>query len=168
VVIDTETTGLGATAEICQLSAVDLWGNILFNELIKPRNPISPEASAIHHITDDMVKNCNGIRYYWDYFTKQYIHQKLVVGYNVMFDFRMLIQSINIADPEYANTRWMTPVMIIDLLQTIVLKNNPERWPKLSGLAASLGVELPDEKMFHNSVYDCKVTAACFRETILL
>src|SRR3990172_4406081 len=161
VVFDTETTGLGATAEICQLSAVDIWGNKLFDEMIKPKGPISPEATAVHNITEEMVADCKGIRYYWDYFNKQFIHQKLVVGYNVMFDFRMLIQSLNIADPEYANTRWMTPAMIIDLLQVVVLKNNPTKWPKLTSLALVMGVSLPDPEMFHNSLYDCKITAAC-------
>lgn len=57
VVLDTETTGLGRDAEICQIAIIDLTGAELLNTLVKPRRPIPRDASAIHRITDAMVVN---------------------------------------------------------------------------------------------------------------
>lgn len=64
--LDTETTGADpSTAEICEIGAVlvpydgldQLSGEIAeYNSLVKPSESIPPEASAIHHITDEMVK----------------------------------------------------------------------------------------------------------------
>lgn len=66
VVIDTETTGLDPkTAAIVELALVTMTDRGLitgtFSTLIKPPHPIPPEASAIHHITDAMVKKAPNI-----------------------------------------------------------------------------------------------------------
>lgn len=55
IIIDTETTGLGRDAEICELSAIDGRGNVLIDTLIKPSKPIPADATAIHGITNEMV-----------------------------------------------------------------------------------------------------------------
>ena len=56
LILDTETTGLH-NAEIVQLGILDLEGQIIIDTLIKPTISIPPDASAIHGITDDMVKD---------------------------------------------------------------------------------------------------------------
>lgn len=60
-VIDTETTGLDpASASICEVAYQDMLpdGSYLeqFQSLIDPLMPIPPEASAVHHLTDDDVR----------------------------------------------------------------------------------------------------------------
>lgn len=60
-VIDTETTGLEPeTAAICEVAFQDMLpdGEMLerFQTLIDPLMPIPPEASAVHHLTDDDVR----------------------------------------------------------------------------------------------------------------
>lgn len=59
VFFDTETTGKGETARLCQLAYIhqsvegeDI-GNL--NEYFNPQIPIEFEAMAVHHITNDMV-----------------------------------------------------------------------------------------------------------------
>jgi len=53
---DTETTGIKADRDrIIELAAFDPVRNLTFEKLINPRIPIPPEASAIHHITNEMV-----------------------------------------------------------------------------------------------------------------
>ncbi len=54
-ILDTETTGLQPQAEIVQIAILSSDGETLLNSLCKPTIPISPDASAIHHITDAMV-----------------------------------------------------------------------------------------------------------------
>lgn len=66
-VVDVETCGLPPNdAQIVEVATVDLvsagdpalWGRgKMWSSLVNPGRPIPPEASAVHHITDDMVKD---------------------------------------------------------------------------------------------------------------
>ncbi len=55
VCLDTETTGLELQDRICAVGLV--YENTTNVELINPGKKIPPSASAIHHITNEMVKN---------------------------------------------------------------------------------------------------------------
>lgn len=58
---DTETTGIDAQKErIVEIAAYDPIEKRTFCELINPKMPIPPEATAVHHITDEMVKDAPG------------------------------------------------------------------------------------------------------------
>ena len=57
MILDTETTGLGSDARICQIAAIDLHSNVLIDTLVNPECPIPADATAIHGITDEMVKD---------------------------------------------------------------------------------------------------------------
>jgi DNA polymerase-3 subunit epsilon len=53
---DTETTGISTSNDrIIELAAFDPAQNKSFSRLINPGCPIPPDATAIHHITDEMV-----------------------------------------------------------------------------------------------------------------
>ena len=55
---DTETTGIQVTKDfIVEIAAFDPVNNTTFEELVNPGYPIPEDASRIHHITDDMVKD---------------------------------------------------------------------------------------------------------------
>lgn len=55
---DTETTGISIHNDsIIELAAYDPVLDKTFDELINPNSPIPPQATAVHHITDDMVKD---------------------------------------------------------------------------------------------------------------
>jgi exodeoxyribonuclease X len=56
--IDLETTGTGPDDHVVEIAAVDFIGSdiqIVSSDLVRPPIPIPPEASAVHHITDDDV-----------------------------------------------------------------------------------------------------------------
>lgn len=55
LILDTETTGLN-DGEIVQIAIIDHEGIVLVDTLIKPKLPIPADATAIHGITNDMVK----------------------------------------------------------------------------------------------------------------
>lgn len=66
---DTETTGLGADARVVEYAHIEcrLEGNKLvevgrFESLINPLTPIPAEATKVHGITDEMVKDAPCIR----------------------------------------------------------------------------------------------------------
>lgn len=55
---DTETTGINAQKDrIVEIAAYDPFDDRSFCEFVHPGFPIPPESTAIHHITDDMVKD---------------------------------------------------------------------------------------------------------------
>lgn len=55
VFLDTETTGLGEAAEICDVGIVGLDGTGYLDLLIRPSQPIPAGATQVHGITDAMV-----------------------------------------------------------------------------------------------------------------
>lgn len=61
IFFDTETTGIGAEDFLCQIAYKIYPGqqgeSEVFNEIFKPAIPIPPGASAVHHITNEMVKD---------------------------------------------------------------------------------------------------------------
>lgn len=55
---DTETTGVKSDRDkIIEIAAYDPYQDLSFVSLICPQIPIPPEATQIHHITDEMVKD---------------------------------------------------------------------------------------------------------------
>lgn len=66
-VVDLETTGFDSTDSIVEIGAVDLIGEdvvLVGAQLFRPPQPIPPQASAIHHITDDHVGLCPAVDEY--------------------------------------------------------------------------------------------------------
>ena len=93
VIFDTETTGLGAYAEIVEIAVVDPDGNTLFESLVKPTKSIPGEVVAIHGINDEMVMNAPSIV---DVLPQLlgYFQGKWALAYNFDYDRRLLKQSL--------------------------------------------------------------------------
>lgn len=90
LILDTETTGLGRGSEICQIAIIDSTGAVLLDTLVKPVRGIPAEATAIHGITETMVKDAP----MWEHFTvRNLIQGKNVIVYNADYDVRMLYQA---------------------------------------------------------------------------
>lgn len=92
LILDTETTGLGADAEICQIAIINSKGETLLDTLVKPVNPIPEEATWIHGITNEHVANSlpfSAIE------PKVYdlLRNQHVIIYNRDYDVQMLNQS---------------------------------------------------------------------------
>jgi DNA polymerase-3 subunit epsilon len=92
LILDTETTGLGGDAEICEIAVIDARGRILVDQLIKPFNPIPANASAIHSITNDDVAEAPHFGDVWPQLTTILLEQTVVI-YNSAYDLRLLRQS---------------------------------------------------------------------------
>jgi DNA polymerase III subunit epsilon len=90
LVLDTETTGLGSDAEICQIAIIDAQGNVLLDTLVKPVQPIPAEATAIHGITNDVVKDAKPFPAVQ---IADIIEGKHVIIYNRDYDVQLLRQS---------------------------------------------------------------------------
>ena len=55
MILDTETTGLGSEAEICQIALITANGEVVFDQLVRPRRSIPREAVGIHGISNEDV-----------------------------------------------------------------------------------------------------------------
>jgi DNA polymerase-3 subunit epsilon len=92
IIVDTETTGLGWTAEIVQLSIIDITGNVIIDQLVRPAlATIEEDAAAVHGKTWKMVKNMPTLSHYLPQLDK--LRGRTAIAYNAEFDSRMLVQS---------------------------------------------------------------------------
>ena len=93
-VVDLETTGIFVrSARIIEISAIKVRGNQVIDEystLVNPECPIPPDATAVNHITDDMVKDSPTIDKIIDSFMS-FVGEDIIVGYNnAGFDMNIL------------------------------------------------------------------------------
>ena len=90
IFVDTETTGLGPEDRLIQLAFTTNKGELL-DMRFNPGRPISFEAMAVHHITEEMVKDMpafKGSQGYADLVTR--LENHIFVAHNAPFDLRML------------------------------------------------------------------------------
>jgi len=96
IMLDTETTGNKEEDRICQLSYLVMNENLeieeIHNELVKPPLPISYEAMAVHHITNEMVEDKPQIKHTDAYKRLKELNspENLIVIHNAKFDLDML------------------------------------------------------------------------------
>ncbi len=100
--LDTETTGIGRTAEIVDIAVISSAGQVALESLVKPKNPIPPEATLIHGICDGDVASAPGWEEVYPALLDLISGRRLVV-YNVDFDRRVIgsvCQACNLREPE--------------------------------------------------------------------
>jgi len=90
VVIDVETTGLEPSDRIC--SAGIIAGETTHYELVHPGKKIPPQASAIHHITNEMVQEAPsfGQSAIYDTIASLNIPENILISHNAPFELSML------------------------------------------------------------------------------
>lgn len=104
VFFDTETTRIDG--EIVDLALVDCAGKVLLSTLVHPCELISPEAEAVHSITNEMVANAPTFDVVWEQF-RHLTANKRVIIYNAQFDMRMLrLSSLPYPDIKDKVTYW--------------------------------------------------------------
>ena len=99
VILDTETTGLDTTAEVVQIAIVGMHGEVLLDKLLHPKFPIPAEASNIHGITNEDVKDSPR----WESVVDEVVQiltGKDIIVYNAVYDRRILYQTQEIAELE--------------------------------------------------------------------
>lgn len=92
VYMDTETTGLGSSDEIIEISIIDDDGQTLLETLIKPSQPIPAASTRVHGIVDADVQSARTWPAVWP-MVRSALFGRLVVFYNEDFDIRMMQQS---------------------------------------------------------------------------
>lgn len=90
VFVDTETTGLEVNDRICSIAVIS--DDEIHCELINPGKKIPPSASAIHHITNEMLKDAPSFALSKSFAKLDTLntHTNTLVSHNAPFDLSML------------------------------------------------------------------------------
>ena len=143
-VIDTETTSF--EGGICELASIDIVDGQLCNpmsDFVKPPEPITVGAMALHHITDDMVADAPPIADVID----RYLGADVYVAHNAAFDRPKLPQIV---------APW---ICMLKLARKLFpeLESHSNQYLRYHFM---LDVEVPEHLHAHRALYDCYVTAA--------
>ncbi len=142
-VIDTETCDLhGGVVEVASIDIID--GKMVnpMSNLVRPERPISPQAMAIHHITEAMVADQPWI----EEVIPRYQGSPWYVAHNASFDQRVL--------PEMSG-EWICTMRLARQLWPGIRYSNMGLYKSLK-----LHVETPPDLHHHRALYDCYITAA--------
>lgn len=94
IFLDTETTGLEDADRICSIGLIvyDEGTATPYYELIKPPRKTKPEASAVHHITNEMLKDKKVFKASYMYTLLQQLNTQdnVLISHNIHFDLKML------------------------------------------------------------------------------
>ncbi|MDF7650787.1 exodeoxyribonuclease X [Erwiniaceae bacterium L1_54_3] len=143
-VIDTETTSF--EGGICELASVDIVDGQICNpmsDFVKPPEPITVGAMAVHHITDAMVADAPPI----DEVVGRYQGASVYVAHNAAFDRPKLPQ---ITAP------WICTLKLARKLYP-ELESHSNQFLRYHFM---LDVDVPEGLHAHRALYDCYVTAA--------
>ena len=143
-VIDTETTSF--EGGICELASVDIINGQICNpmsDFVKPPEPITVGAMAVHHITDAMVADAPPI----DDVVDRYLGASVYAAHNAAFDRPKLHQ---------INAPWICTLKLARKLFP-ELESHSNQYLRYHFM---LEVDVPENLHAHRALYDCYVTAA--------
>lgn len=102
LLVDTETTGVEDSDEIIEICITDMHGSVLFDSLIKPtKKLLKPEIIEKTSIDMDMLKDQPTWPEVWPTI-KPLITERQIVAYNAAFDYRLIEQTCEIYDIDFA------------------------------------------------------------------
>lgn len=157
VVLDTETSGDGPTDRVVELATVELPGWRTCSMIVDPEVPISVEARAVHHITDEEIAGAPKLRD-----LRPWSEDAVHAAHNMGFDARILLQS-GAPLPDRRLCTWRCSMHL---------------WPdapsyKNQALRYWLNVRVPDEAWAemrrlhpHRALYDAIVTAGILQKML--
>ncbi len=159
VYLDTETTGMHFNSEVIEIGVIDDRGEVLFDQLVRPRGKIDPAAGRVHGITLEMLKDAPTWEQVWPKAEAVLMDKKIGV-YNVEFDLRLMKQT--------HSRSWLTWVLpdtnffdIMKLYAQFYGDWNPFhrsfRYQSLEIAGRQCGIHLPNA---HRAVDDCLLTRA--------
>lgn len=154
VCLDTETTGLTpGKDEVLELAIVNEDGNTLFHSLIKPiRNDLWIESEKIHGILPSMVFNQKPMSYYKPQIEDILSSCDCIVGYNVLYDLRMLRgDGIQNKTPY-----WDVMPIFAELIDAPIMPDGHHKFQKLTKAASHFGYHWTDKA--HGALADALAT----------
>ena len=158
VVLDTETTGL-KFAEVIEIAIIDHLGNTLMDQRIKPFAGIPADATRVHGITEDDVKNCYTFNQVVDRI-KTFLTGKDVIVYNANYDRHILHSSAEHAGiPKIEWKSFSNWICAMNAFSPIYGEWNSYhgnyKWQKLTTASSFYKVKVENA---HSALGDCLMT----------
>jgi DNA polymerase III subunit epsilon len=158
--LDTETTGLGPDAEIVQIAIIDDTGRTLLDTLVKPTQPIPPEATRIHGITTAQTDCAPTWADLWPK-VQEITQLRAVIIYNADFDARLMQQSAAAhqltACPQHNATLYCAMQLYADFWGDWSERHGTNTWQPLARACYQQGVSLANVET-HSAAGDCEAT----------
>lgn len=79
--------------DIVELSIIDVRGEIIYSQRLKPACPISPEATKTHGLTLDMLSDCPSLEEEWNHIC-DVVGGRTVIAWNAWFDSGRIEESL--------------------------------------------------------------------------
>lgn len=89
LIVDTETTGRSATAEIIEVALCTIDGAVIFESFVKPSVSVPRAAARIHGLTTEMLTEAPVWDKVWEQIARL-LEGRLLIAYNAQFDRRMI------------------------------------------------------------------------------
>lgn len=132
--LDTETTGLDDSDQICEIAILDVDGAVLFSSLVRPSCAMNPAAADVHGITPEELScapawpDVHGT-------VAAILSGRLVVAHNADYDSRLLSQTCRAYGLDSPPAEW-------DCTQALLTPLNGGRWPRLSKAVDIAGADV--------------------------
>jgi DNA polymerase-3 subunit epsilon len=159
VYLDTETTGMHFNSEVIEIGIIDDLGEVLFEQLIRPRGKIDPAAGRVHGITPEMLVDAPTWEQVWPQAEAVLLGRRIGV-YNVEFDLRLMKQT-----HKHSWMNWVIPDKdFFDIMKLYARYygdwdpfHKSFRYQSLEIAGRQCGISLPNA---HRAVDDCLLTRA--------
>lgn len=171
--LDTETTGMADTGEICEIAIIDATGAVLINTLVRPTRPIPQNVVDIHGITNEMVQDAPTFKELLPELNR-ILKDRVVLIYNASFDEAVISNSVLANQIRWDSDKdgdflvwWFQPSLhesrwhcAMELYATYYGEFNSYhgsyRWQRLSNAALQCGIDLP--LSVHRALADAEMT----------
>lgn len=158
VVLDIETTSNRIyDAKIIEIGAIKVRdGKVvdIFESLINPQEPIPASATAVNHITDDMVQDAPTLEQVLDDFLT-FISGEILVGHNIAsFDLNILYDAIEEYNGFILNNDFIDTLFLARKCLDCIENH------KLETISTYYGLDISNE---HRALKDCYLTKDCFQ-----
>lgn len=152
VIVDTETTGFGAKAQVIQVAVINTRGKVLMNNLVRVSDKIPKHTTQIHGWTRGKLRR-HGARQWVKVYPK--LNRRLrratvVLAWNAPFDERLIAQTCNRNDLPSPRCKWQCCMRMYKRLR-------PGRRYGLKDAAQLEGVRVGKR---HDALADCRTTLA--------
>lgn len=158
IFLDVETTGLEPADRVCSIALIDEESYIY--ELVNEGKKIPAEASSIHHITNEMIKDALKLEQTqaYKYLQEHNIEQNTLVGHNIAFDLNMLALNGFSWRGSIIDTLKVTKHLIpeCELFSLQILRYELKLYKQEKAIAQKYGIK--DALSAHNALADALVT----------
>ncbi|MCL4868018.1 MAG: 3'-5' exonuclease [Anaerolineae bacterium] len=154
LVLDTETTGMERKDELVSIAVVSAAGETVLHELIRPTQPISPQAARVHGITAEDVAAASPFPELYPRLA-ELLTGRLVLAYNANFDRKMLQQTCQRYHLPLIKAEWECVMDLYAAAKGRWSNRYGFTWCKLAEACQREQIEVVD---FHEACADAQAT----------